>query len=334
MVSPRFGVEFVPQKHPDKIVEYTVLAEKVGIDYVWITDHYNNRNVYITLTLIALNTKKVYLGPGVTNPYVINPCWTASALATLDEVSNGRAVLGIGAGDKATLQQIGITWAKPLTTVKEAVIIMRKLLDGETVKYDGKVFKVLNARLNYKPTRKIPIYIGAQAPKMLQLAGELGDGVLINASHPDDFKEAVPLIKKGAEKAGKDPGKIDIVAYTCFSVDLDKAKAKEAAIPVVAFIVAGASDKVIERHGIKKEDVNRIREYLSKGKILDAFKAVTDDMLEAFSIYGTPKECIDKINTLLKVGITQIVFGSPIGPSKKKSLELVGEILEHFKQSQ
>jgi len=331
VITPKFGIEFVPQKHPEKIVKHVVLAEKVGLDYVWITDHYNNRNVYITLTLTALNTKRIYLGPGVTNPYVINPCWTASAVATLDEVSNGRAVLGIGAGDKATLQQIGITWTKPLTTVKEAVIIMRKLLDGETVKYEGKVFKVLNAKLSYKPTRKIPIYIGAQAPKMLQLAGELGDGVLINASHPDDFKEAIPLIKEGAKKVNRDPDKIDVAAYTCFSVDSDKSKAKEAAIPVVAFIVAGASDRVLERHSIRKEDVNEIRSHLSKGRSLDAFKLVTDDMLDAFSIYGTPKECIDKIDTLLRTGVTQIVFGSPIGPSKSKAIKLIGDIIKHFR---
>ncbi len=332
MTTPKFGIEFVPQKHPDKITSHVVLAENVGVDYVWITDHYNNRNVYITLTMIALKTRKIFLGPGVTNPYIINPCWTASAVATLDEVSNGRAVLGIGAGDKATLQQIGVEWSRPLTTMREAVTIIRKLLDGETVKYDGKVFKILNAKLNYKPTRRIPIYIGAQAPKMLQLAGELGDGVLINASHPDDFKEALPQIANGAERAGRNLKDIDIAAYTCFSVDSDKNKAKEAAIPVVAFIVAGSSDKILERHNISIERVNQIREYLSKGKLVEAFKAVTEDMLEAFSIYGTPNECINKIEALLKSGITQIVFGSPIGPSKKKSIELIGEIIKHFKR--
>ncbi len=328
----KFGIEFVPMKEVSKVVDWIVLAEQAGVDYVWVTDHYNNRNVYITLTVAAMKTSRIVLGPGVTNPYTANPCWTASAIATLDEVSNGRAVLGIGAGDKATLEQIGLKWEKPLTAVREAVIIIRKLLDGETVSFDGTVFKVANARLNYKPKRKIPIYIGAQGPKMLEVAGELGDGVLVNASHPKDFEVAVPAIKKGAEKAGKDISRLDIAAYTCFSVAEDKQKAKEAAIPVVAFIVAGASDKVLERHGIKKEDADRVRELISKGKIVDAFKAVTDDMVEAFSIYGTVNDCIAKIEQLLKTGVTQIVFGSPIGPEKKKAIQLVGEIIKHFRK--
>ncbi len=326
-----FGIEFVPQKQPAKIAKLVKMAEDVGVDYVWITDHYNNRNVYITLTLIACETNRVKLGPGVTNPYVINPCWTASAVATLSEVSGGRATLGIGAGDKATLEGIGVNWSKPLTTMREAVTIIRKLLNGEKVSFEGRVFKVKSAKLNYKVEHKIPIYIGAQGPKMLELAGEIGDGVLINASNPKDFEIAIPKIKAGAEKAGRDPAGIDIAAYTCFSIDEDEGKAREAAAPVVAFIAAGAPDQVLERHGIKIEDVNKIRSYIGKGKLVEAFKSVTSDMLEAFSIYGTPKMCVEKINELLKKGVTQMVFGSPLGADKKKAIKLIGEVIKSFR---
>ncbi len=327
----KFGIELVPDRPVSKVVELAVAAEEKGLDYVWVTDHYNNRNVYITLTLMATSTKKIMLGTGVTNPYVIHPVWTASAIATLDEISGGRAILGIGAGDRATLEGVGIKWEKPLTSVKEAVEIMRKLLAGEKIKLEGEAFMVAKARLNYKPSRVPPIYVGAQGPKMLEVAGMVGDGVLINASNPKDFEDAVKYIKAGAEKAGKDPSKIDVVAYTCFSVDEDSAAAKEAAKPIVAFIVAGSPSQVLSKYGITDEAANKVREAIGKGDIKGAIGLVDDTMLNAFSIAGTPSEVTSKINELLKAGVTQVVMGSPLGPKKKAAIDLMSGIASKFK---
>lgn len=329
MVEMRFGIELVPSSPISEIVNLSIHAEGLGFNYIWITDHFNNRNVYVTLTSIALNTRKIMLGPGVTNPYVISPIWTASAVASLDEVSNGRAVLGIGAGDRATLEKISIVWRKPLSTIKESVEIIRRLLRGEVVTYSGEIFKVSGAALSYKPIHEIPIYIGAQAPKMLQLAAMLGDGILINASNPKDYEYAVNIIRKGARERME---KLDIVAYTSFSIDRDRAAARKTARPIVAFIVAGAPEEVLNRHGIDVEKAKAIGENISKGRFRDAFSIVTDDMIDAFSISGSPSDCIEVLNRLVKLGVTQIVFGSPIGKDKKAALELIAsDIIPHFK---
>ncbi|MEM2058705.1 MAG: 5,10-methylenetetrahydromethanopterin reductase, partial [Thermoproteota archaeon] len=199
----KFGIEFVPATSIDGLVSSTVQAENVGFDHVWITDHYANRCVYVALTLASLNTKRVKLGTGVTNPFHIHPAWTASTIATLNEVSNGRAVLGLGPGDRSTLSQLGLKMDKPLTAVKEAVEIIRKLWSGDKVNFSGDVFQLFNARLGFKPSSPIPIYVGAQGPKMLELAGAIGDGVLINASHPKDFEVAVRYIQEGVQKANR-----------------------------------------------------------------------------------------------------------------------------------
>ncbi len=183
----KFGIEFVPDMKYYELEYYVKLAEDSGFDYTWITDHYNNRNVYSMLTILALKTRTIKLGPGVTNPYHISPALTASAIGTINEISGGRAVLGIGAGDKVTFERIGISWEKPLKRMREAVEIIRQLTEGKAVKYDGEIFKFNGAKLGFKPG-SIPIYIGAQGPKMLQLAAELGDGVLINASRRRDFQ--------------------------------------------------------------------------------------------------------------------------------------------------
>ncbi len=321
MVS--FGIEFVPFKKIEKLVNSVVEAEKLDFENVWVTDHYNNRNVYVTLASMGYKTQKIKLGVGVTNPYVIHPLWTASAIATLNEVTNGRVFLGIGAGDKATLSTLGIKFHKPLTTIREAVEIMRKLLQGETVNYDGEIFKVKGARLNYKVKGSIPIYIGAQGPKMLKLAGKLGDGVLINASNPLDIKEAVEKIREGEKE--REEGKAKVVVYTSFSIDEDYEKAAEKAAEVVSFIVAGSPPLVLEKHEIPLDKAEDIKNKIMKGKILDAFKSVTPEMIEAFSITGTPTDCLKKVREIIEIGVDQLVVGSPVGPKVKNSMRLVNQ---------
>jgi 5,10-methylenetetrahydromethanopterin reductase len=114
----KFGIEFLPNEPVDKIVKLVKLAEDVGFEYAWVTDHYDNKNVYVTLGLVAEGTETIKIGPGVTNPYVRNPAITASAIATIDELSNGRATLGIGPGDKASFDALGIEWTKPVSTLR------------------------------------------------------------------------------------------------------------------------------------------------------------------------------------------------------------------------
>ena len=327
-----FAIEFVPMEPIKSIVEYVKLAEEQGFKYTWITDHYNNRDVYATLTALALNTEKIKLGTGVTNPYTRSIAQTASSIATIDELSNGRAVLGIGPGDKATFEGLGISWVKPIKAISEAVYVIRRLLAGEKVEFKGEVVKISSARLSFKPRASIPIYIGAQGPLMLKTAGQIGDGVLINASHPEDFKYAISQIKSGAEEAGRSLSSIDVAAYAAFSVDEDREKALKAAKIVVAFIVAGSPETVLQRHAISIESAKAVSDALRKGDFKEASKAVTDDMMSAFSISGSPQDCIKRVEELLKTGVTQIVAGSPIGPDKKTSIKLIGEkILPLFK---
>ncbi|MFB2623362.1 MULTISPECIES: 5,10-methylenetetrahydromethanopterin reductase [Methanothermobacter] len=320
----KFGIEFVPNEPIEKIVKLVKLAEDVGFEYAWITDHYNNKNVYETLALIAVGTETIKLGPGVTNPYVRSPAITASAIATLDELSNGRATLGIGPGDKATFDALGIEWTKPVSTIKDAIAMMRTLLAGEKTETGAQLMGVKAVQ------EKIPIYMGAQGPMMLKTAGEISDGALINASNPKDFEAAVPLIKEGAESAGKSLADIDVAAYTCCSIDEDAAAAANAAKIVVAFIAAGSPPPVFERHGLPADTGKKFGELLGKGDFGGAIGAVDDALMEAFSVVGTPDEFIPKIEALGEMGVTQYVAGSPIGPDKEKSIKLLGEVIASF----
>jgi 5,10-methylenetetrahydromethanopterin reductase len=315
-----FGIEFVPDESVLKIGYVAKLAEDAGFKNIWITDHYNNRDVWTTLAVLSLLTNKISLGTGVTNPYTRNAAITASSIASINELSGGRAILGIGPGDKATFDKMGIDWDKPLSRVKETVLAIRAFLAKEQVSQAG--FK--GAQMSFT-TSKIPIYIGAQGPKMLELAGAISDGVLINASHPDDFKFAVPMIRAGAEKAGRKPEDVQVCAYASFSADKDPAKAVNASKIVVAFIVAGSPENVLERHGIGMDEARAISDAISRFDFKGAMDGVTPRMTEAFSISGAPADCRARIDELLSTGVTQIVVGSPIGPNKESAIKLIGK---------
>lgn len=329
-----FGIEFVPRDLYWKTTFYVIQAEKVGFDYLWITDHFNNRNVYVSLAIVSAYTEKIKFGPGITNPYLAHPVVTAQAIATLNEIAPGRVVCGLGVGDKTTLQMVNIEQKSPLQTLRESVEIIREMTSGRAVKMQGKVFQITGAKLNFKIDGSIPIFIGAQGPKMLALAAEIGDGVLINASHPKDVESAMTFIYKGVSIAGKKLDDLNICAYTSFSIASSYKEAVKAAIPVVAYIVGGSPPIVLERHGVPVESASEIREAIVHGKWKKAFSLVNDDMIDSFSICGTPAECIEKVHTLLKADVDQIVVGSPLGSDIRRAINMIAaEVFPHFKET-
>ena len=319
----KFGIEFVPQIPLDDLVSKVKLAEEVGFEYAWITDHYNNKNVYETLALIAAETETIKIGTGVTNPYVRSPAISASAIATIDEISEGRATFGIGPGDKATFDALGIEWTKPVSTIKSAIADINTLLAGGKTEAGAALGGVKAVQ------EHIPIYMGAQGPKMLETAGEIADGVLINASNPKDYEAAMPMIKKGIEAAGGDK-EFDVGAYTATSIGADSEAAKNAAKIVVAFIAAGSPPMVIERHGLPEGFNEKMGAFLAKGDFGGAIGAVTDEALDAFSVCGTPDEFIPKIEGLAEMGVTQYVAGSPVGKDVDESIKLLGDVIASF----
>lgn len=332
----KFGIEFVPNESVLKIAAYAKNAEERGVEYVWITDHYNNRDVYSTIAVLASATNKIKIGAGVTNPYTRSPVVTASCIASVNEIAGGRILLGVGPGDKMTFDALGIAGEKPLTAVKETVTVVRELLKGQKVSFDGDIIHLKNAKLDFTDPKKtgvdmnIPVYVGAQGPKMLETAGAVGDGVLINGSHPDDFKAAVPMIQKGAADAGRNFADIDITAYTCFSIDDDAEKAYAAAKPVAAFIVAGAADPILKRHGIALENRTEIADTIAKGNFKELNTLVTDQIVDKFAVAGSFEDVTAKAKELEKAGVTQIVAGSPLGPNKEKSIKLIGKMIAEF----
>jgi 5,10-methylenetetrahydromethanopterin reductase len=323
-----YGIEFVPGNvNVKQVVKFCKLAESKDIDFAWITNHYNNRHCYPVLAAIAQATDSIKMGPGIMNSFTDTPAAMASFMATLNEISDGRAVLGIGPGDLSTLPKLAIQASKPVGHLEEAVVQIRKLLAGEEIKKSGmQFFDYDGAKLTgvTLPGKKgIPVYIGAQGPKVLELAGTIGDGALINASNPKDFAVAIPIIKAANEKVGKK--KFDIGAYTAMSIDMNEKKARNAAKIVAAFIAAGSPESLLTRHGLDLDNVAKIKAALGKFDFKTVGELVGDKEIDAFTIAGTPDMVKQKCEDLTKAGVTQIIFGSPLGPDMTTSIRLLGK---------
>jgi 5,10-methylenetetrahydromethanopterin reductase len=325
-----YGIEFVPGNvNVKQVVNYCKLAESKDIDYAWITNHYNNRHCYPVLAAVAQATTTLKMGPGIMNSFTDTPAAMASFACTLNEISDGRATLGIGPGDLSTLPKLAIKAEKPVARLGEAVDIIRELCTGAEIKKSGRVFfdydgaKLTGVTLPGK--KNIPIYIGAQGPKVLELAGLKGDGALINASNPKDFAVAIPIIKAACESVGKKG--FDVGAYTALSIDKDEKKAKKAAKIVAAFIASGSPESLLQRHGLDLANVAKIKDALSRFDFGAVGGLVTDKEIEAFTICGTPDTIRQKCEDLTKAGVTQIIFGSPLGPDMTTSIRLLGKIM-------
>ena len=317
------GIELTPDEPIDDVAAYARQAEEEGFDAVLVSSHYNNRDPAIALGEIARTTSDVELGPAAANPYDTHPVKLASQVATLDERSDGRALLGIGAGDRSTLSALGIEHDRPLRRVLESFRVARDLWAGKTVTHEG-TFRTSDAALDYE-RGSIPVYVGAQGPHMLRMSGKHADGALVNASHPDDLAWSVARIEEGLAERPDGSDEFDATAFASVSVAADGERAREAARPPVAFIVAGAAPPVLDRHAIDAERASAIGEALESGAFTEAFEAVTPAMIEAFSIAGTPETVEEKIDDALD-HVDSVVCGSPIGPDRNAAISLLGAV--------
>jgi len=318
------GIELTPEVPVDEVADLGARAESAGFDAVFASCHYNNRDPFLALGRVAAATDEILLGPGVANPYDTHPVKLASQTATLDELSDGRALFGVGAGDASTLANLGFERDRPLRRVLETFKVAQRLWAGERVDHDG-TFVARDAGLNYEPSA-IPVYVGAQGPHMLRMAGKHADGVLVNASHPRDLSWSADRVAEGAEEREVD-GDVDVAAYASVSVAEDEDAALAAARPPVAFIAAGAAPPVLERHGIDEDRAGEIGSAIEAGEFEAAFGLVTDAMLAAFCVAGTPEQVAEQL-TAVGEHVDSVVAGSPLGPDRAAAVDLLARAFD------
>jgi 5,10-methylenetetrahydromethanopterin reductase len=324
-----YAIELTPEHPLPRLAEWAGAAEDAGFDTVFASHHYNNRDEFVALAEIARATETVRLGPGIVNPVETHPVTLASRMATIDELADGRGVFGVGPGDRSTLANLGYEPDSPLRLVLETIRVARRLWDGERVDHSG-TFEAVDAGLNYE-AGAIPVYVGAQGPDMTRMAAKYADGILYNGSHPRDLAWAADRVAEGLAERPGDRGDFDFAAYASVSVAENRAAARAAARPPVAFIAAGAPPPVLDRHGLDRDAADAISGHITAGEFEAAFEAVTGGMIDAFCVAGTPAEAADRFEALLAEA-DSLVVGSPLGPDPEAAIGSAGEALRRLRR--
>jgi 5,10-methylenetetrahydromethanopterin reductase len=309
---------------PPDVFERTVAEiDQLGYDALWLTDSsLHARNCWAYLTLAARASKRLTLGTAVTNPITRHPAVTAAAAGTLAEISGGRAILGIGAGDRPLLS-LNRRPAK-LADLELSIATIRRLWAGETVTEQGEAFGFDGAHYRFPPASDIPIWISATGPKTLELAGRVADGVILLAGlHPDGIRFALEHIDRGVEQAGRsDRPEITVFAYG--AIDDEDERAAFAAARTIAAWFPQTSPVYCEIAGLPAEVIEQVRRSYSGGEFQEAAKAaeaLPDDFVHRMALAGGSAEARGHIRNLVELGIDYLtVF--PLGPKRPQTIRL------------
>lgn len=324
----RFGIHFNDYVPPLEMIRLGGLAEKLGIDSLWVSDDGPVPIVgdtFIGLTTLALNTKKVILGTNIVTPFTRHPSMLARAALAIDRMVGGRLILGIAPGGPSVLRRMGLpVWNKPLVTVEQSVKVMRKLFAGERIEnYRGATFQVVDTGFEGEG-RRIPIHIGARLPKLLKLAGKIGDGVMLTAP-PENVARELKHVKEGLRDRDRGlPKAFTVCNYIPLSVSEDRDAALRAAKQNVAEMVAVEPEELVISLGVGKGVREKVRMAYFKGDYKAAVKPMTEEIINAFAIAGTPDECAEVCHRLAKVGVDIVIFAPPLGPNRTEAVKLLG----------
>ena len=310
----RFGFSCLPAVSSSECAELAKECEKSGYDAFWVADEIWYRDPWQVMTVCSAATEKIRIATGVTHMYLRNPAFLAQSLATIDEISSGRAVCGISIGNKVMLDQCNVEVKRPMTALVEAVKIIRTLLAGEVLNFDGEFFHYEGVSLKVKTVqRKLPIFVGAKSgPRSFQVAGELGDGaILTDVYSPEWAKAAIGGIKEGfatAKRTGKEVENYEVASWTLVGIHPDEKVARNIARPIVAFYLPTHFKRQLEVSGVDPSLQAEISSEIAAGRYGNAIRKTTDDVVAKLSITGTPAQVAEKLSRVSKEGIDHFVI--------------------------
>ncbi len=298
-------------------------AESKGFEAVWQAESRLVRDAIVPMSAFAAVTDRIKVGSGVLNNWTRNPAVLAATFLTLDDLAPGRAILGIGAWWDPLASQVGIERKKPLTAMREVVTVVRKLLNMEKVSFDGEFVHVRDIELDVvhgrREPRNVPIMIGATGMKMMELTGEIADGVVLNYCVPPEYNDrALAHLKRGAEKAGRSLEEIDRPQLVVCSVDDDHKRALDGARELLTQYLA-QQPHIAKASNVDPEIVRRIQDTMgwpaTHEQIRQAMPLVPDDLVEGITASGTPEQVREKVQEYIDHGATCPIL-YPLGNAK------------------
>jgi 5,10-methylenetetrahydromethanopterin reductase len=311
MTSP--AALYLQDAHPiSEGMEYTKYAEQKGFDAVWQADSRLVRDAIVPMSAFAAVTDTIKIGSGVVDCWTRNPARLAATFSTLDDLAPGRVILGIGAWWDPLAEKVGISRAKPLRAMREIITAVRALLANETVTMNGEFVHLDGVELDYvyqeRRPKDVPIYLGATGMQMMELAGEIADGVVLNyLVSPDYNKKALEHLAIGADKAGRSWESIDRPQLVVCSVHEDRKTALDMARMMVTQYL-GQQPHIMKASGVPQSLLDKVGEVLTwpatHEQVEAASKLVPDEIVQMLTASGTPDEARAKVREYMKDGAT------------------------------
>lgn len=292
----------------EELSGYARMAEDAGFDSLWVTERYFHEETFSMLGYLAARTERIRLGVGVVNPYTRNPALLGMGAATLDRLSGGRMMLGLGRSDAEVIAgRMGMEYRAPLSRLRGAVNSLRRMWSGERVSDEFAGVSLANVGLAIHPVQDpLPIYLAAIGPRALRLAGEVADGVLLNAYAPVEYiRWAVSEVREAASNAGRDPGSIDITCMLIVRLTDDPDAMLPSLRERVARLIAEpfVGEVLLGRSGFDTSILAPVRELITAGDESGAARYVSDQLAEACYLLGNAARCRERIQQYIDAGV-------------------------------
>lgn len=350
-----FGVE--GPNYPWKIIlDVALAAERVGFDSFWMPDHtvatgvrrWDALEAWSTLSALAIHTRKMKLATGVSDTYRCHPVVLAQKAATLDVISNGRAILGIGIGEAMNLVPYGIPYDKPVARTEEALEVIRKLWSEDNVDFKGTYYRLKNAFLQPKPSvpvseskyrSTVPIFVAASSPRTMQMVAKFGDGWLPANMPVTEYAEDLKKIRDYAKQYGRDPEAIEPAHFTYVAVGKDPEATRKAVLPQAKMLLL-SRPKIVEKLGFKpptydyEMTFNLVFPEHAKAWVEKAQELPDEVVDRSPYIIGTPDDAIGRIEEYVKAGCRHFVINFQVSASalKETSILFAQKVVSYFKK--
>ncbi|MCA9908262.1 MAG: LLM class flavin-dependent oxidoreductase [Anaerolineae bacterium] len=305
----KFGFGFVPRMPLSDSIEVVRRGEALGFDMAWIPDQTFYRDPFLVMATWGAATSHIEFMIGVTNPFTRHPAQVARSMATVDEITGGRANLGIGAGNRRELLlPMGYEQDHSATRCRDMAKIVRELLQGQEVHYRSDFFVADGIQLEWTPPRAdLPIYIAGRGAKTLEGAGEVADGAVVGALvSPEGLDYAFNAIQKGTAKAGRSPEAVKVVCWVTCQITDDWPQLEERVKRSVAHIIGGAPRDLLLAIGLEDAYIDALKTSYSQGGQAAAASHVTEREIDMLTIVGDAAKVRDKIQQLAERGVDQV----------------------------
>jgi F420-dependent oxidoreductase-like protein len=314
-------------------LELTHRAEAMGFDSVWVPEAWGTDAISI-LGGLAARTQRIRLGTGIVNVFSRSPALLAQTAATLDLISDGRFILGLGtSGHRVVAGWHGVPFDRPVQRMRETVAIVRQILRQERLRFNGEVFQLQQGlKLLARPLKaEVPIFLATLTPAGLRLTGEVADGWIPTLFSPDHMDVFRPHLEAGARASGRSLDSLEIAPHVEVIVDDDRSRARDALRPWAALYLGGMGSKqknfynqLVQRYGFR-EQAEAIQDLYLAGKKLEAIRMVPDDLIDSIAIAGPEGLVRERLAHWEAAGVSSLLAAS-VGSTQAQRLRTI-EIL-------